>query len=133
MLITTPTQVQQVAWQGKLVQAVGVFRGVITSPTATLGEPVVWKMDALQAQVGKAWTPPADGRLYALVRIDFTLHPLEDSSARYEEAQLRVFLRPRAGEQRRNRARPLSNAGHGRKIGQGECESQTRIEICSWD
>jgi hypothetical protein len=62
-----------------------------------LGEPVVWKMDALQAQVGKEWTPPADGRLYALVRIDFTLHPLEDSSARYEEAQLRVFLRPRAG------------------------------------
>jgi hypothetical protein len=98
MAIVTPTQVEHVAWQGTLVQAAGAFSKAVSSlPKATLGEPVVWKMDALKTQLGKEWTPPADGRLFALVRIDFTLHPLEDSSAHYPQAQLNVFLRPRAG------------------------------------
>jgi len=96
MRIVTPTQVEQVAWQGTLVQPGGVFRSGVKPPSASIGEPVMWKMDALQAQVGKNWTPPADGRLYALVRIDFTLHPLDDANAHYEEAQLQLFLRPRA-------------------------------------
>jgi hypothetical protein len=97
MQIVTPQMVEDVAWDGQLTQANVSFRSATAPPRVSLGKPSVWAMDALKAQLGKDWVKPADAQRYALARFDFTLHKPDDERARYTNAALHVYLRPRDG------------------------------------
>ena len=99
MRIVTPADIEQVAWEGTLEPLGETTRkGLDPKPRVTLGEPISWPAEqALQAELGKPWTPPAGDRRYILLRLACSLHPLAEDRARYEEARLAVFLRPRSG------------------------------------
>lgn len=98
MRIITPAAIEQIAWEGTLEPAGASFKEPAALPKVTIGEPTFWNpADALANETGKPWSPPADGKRYALVRLACTLHPLAQPRARYEEALLQVQLRPRAG------------------------------------
>lgn len=102
MQIITPHEIERTAWQGLLESPSesakgGVFRSVPPRATVTLGEPVVWRAEALANATGKTWSPPADARAYALVRLAFTLHPIPNSSAVFQAATLHAYLRPLQG------------------------------------
>jgi hypothetical protein len=99
MHIETPTTIEQVAWEGNLVALGQTFAGGETPARVTLGEPVWWAAEeAMTSATGKPWTPPADSRKYILARFACTLYPLSDPHARFSEATLTVYLRPRTGD-----------------------------------
>jgi hypothetical protein len=99
MRIITPEDIEAVAWEGALEPSGDVpVRGQITTPRITLGEPTSWTPDqAMQGELGKSWTPPSGDRRYLLLRLACSLHPLTEDRARYDEARLAVYLRPRSG------------------------------------
>ena len=101
MHIVTPTEIEHVAWEGRLEPLGEVFRSAESLPRVTLGEPATWPAEAaMESETGRAWTPPASlvARRYTLVRLSCTLHPLSDHRSRYAEADLAAYLRPkRAG------------------------------------
>ena len=98
MRIVTPAEIQQVAWEGNLEPLGETYRSTAATPRITLGEPASWSPEeALQSETGKAWSPPAGNRRYALLRLACTLHPQCEDRARYEEARLTAYLRPRSG------------------------------------
>jgi hypothetical protein len=96
MMIVTPNEIEQVAWEGTLEQLGETFRGAGARPRVTLGEPVVWTAEALESQTGKKWTVPLGDQRYTLVRLAYTLHELEKGS-HYTEAILTAYLRPFSG------------------------------------
>lgn len=101
MRIITPTEIEQVAWEGYLEQPAQVYKGVRGAAAlarVTVGEPVWWPPEqALESQTGKKWTPPAGDRQYTLLRLACNLHPPTERRARYSEATLSAYLRPRQG------------------------------------
>src|SRR5690242_3958045 len=99
MRIITPTEIERAAWEGTLEPLGASFKDPAALPKVTIGEPAFWAAEqALAGETGKQWSPPADGKRYALVRLACTLHPLAEPRARFAEATLAVTLRPRAGE-----------------------------------
>jgi hypothetical protein len=78
----------------------GALEAMTPRPRVTLGEPAWWAAaEALEAETGKKWAPPAAGRDYTLVRLALTLHPPAHPRDAYAEATLQLYLRPaRAGE-----------------------------------
>ena len=92
MRIVTPDEIEKVAWEGYLEPVGDVYRSGAL-PKVTLGEPVWWVAEALEKETGKAWTVPADGKRYALVRLACTLHRPEQGSA-FSDAKLTTYLRP---------------------------------------
>jgi hypothetical protein len=100
MRIITPTEIEQVAWEGDLEPVVPVYGGVTPSPHVTLGEPTWWPAEqAMEGETGKKWTPPSGDRRYTLLRLACNLHPPADTRARYAEATITAYLRPRHGAQ----------------------------------
>jgi hypothetical protein len=98
MKIITPTEIQDVAWEGRLQPLGGTFMEAERPPRVTIGEPKWWPAEqAMAGETGKTWTPPADGRRYTLLRLACTLHPPEERRTRYSEATLTAYLRPRQG------------------------------------
>ncbi|CAG0940077.1 hypothetical protein ANRL1_00065 [Anaerolineae bacterium] len=97
MRIVTPTTIERVAWEGKLEQAGQIFRDDSASARVSLGEPVVWMLDALKNQVGKKWAQPLGDLRYMLIRLSLTLHSLDDTSARFAEATLTTYFRSQSG------------------------------------
>ena len=76
MRIVSPTEIQRVAWEGTLEPLGAAFKDATPLPRVTLGEPAWWPPgEALEARTGKAWSPPAGDRRYALVRLTCNLHP----------------------------------------------------------
>ncbi|MEE8390769.1 MAG: hypothetical protein V3S14_08255 [Anaerolineae bacterium] len=59
MQITTPTEIQSVAWEGDLAApAVSFAAKSATRLTATIGRPEIWPAaEALENEVGQKWTP----------------------------------------------------------------------------
>lgn len=102
MKIITPAEIEKVAWQGKLVSPqVTVTRGPspLEEALVTLGEPVWWPAEqAMESQISKKWTPPADKRRYLLVRLACTLHPPAGSHTHYFDATLSVKLSAMRGD-----------------------------------
>jgi hypothetical protein len=98
MQIVTPSEIEQVAWEGSLEPVGAVYKGLEQLPIVTIGEPAYWPAaEAVEAQTGQNWSPPADGRRYTLVRLDCTLHAPEDTRTRYSDATLTASLRPGDG------------------------------------
>lgn len=96
MQIITPTEIEQVAWDGYLEPLGESFKSAMR-PRVTLGEPAWWPAEAaMESETGKKWTPPASDRRYTLLRLACTLHPPDDARARYSEATLTAFVRPRS-------------------------------------
>lgn len=101
MRIVTPSEIEQVAWEGNLEPPAQMYRGVRSAAAlapVTVGEPVWWAPEeALESQTGKKWMPPAGDRQYTLLRLACSLHPPAEGRARYNEATLSAYLRPRQG------------------------------------
>jgi hypothetical protein len=99
MKIITPTEIEQVAWEGTLAPLGATFKDPVPLPRVTIGEPAFWSSEqALEGETGKKWSQPATGERYTLVRLACTLHPPDSSRTRYAEATLTADLRPRQGE-----------------------------------
>jgi hypothetical protein len=97
MHIVTPTEIEQVAWEGALEPLGATFKSSFSRPRVTLGAPAWWPAaEAVKAETGKAWSPPAGKRRYTLLRLACTLHPPDDPRDRYAEATLSAYLRPRS-------------------------------------
>ena len=98
MRITTPIEIENVAWEGQLEPLAETFKGPAALPRVTLGEPVWWPAaQALETETGKKWTPPAGGRAYTLLRLACTLHPPAEARSHYTGATLIAYLRPARG------------------------------------
>lgn len=98
MRIVTPRDIEEVAWEGYLEPSGEVYRKGVTLPRVTLGEPAWWPAEeALQAETGTAWQPPAGDRRYALLRLACTLHPPREAGDHYTAATLSAYLRPAGG------------------------------------
>jgi hypothetical protein len=96
MRITTPTTIEQVAWEGDLIPLGETFRGGDSPGRATLGEPAWWPAaGAIASELGQNWTPPAGDRRYLLVRFMCALDPARRQA--FAEATLTAYLRPRSG------------------------------------
>jgi hypothetical protein len=99
MRIVTPTEIEEVAWEGALEPLGATYRGADDLPRVTLGEPAWWPAaQAIEEETGKKWSPPANSRRYTLLRLACTLHPPADPRTRYTDAALTAYLRPRAGQ-----------------------------------
>ena len=98
MLIITPQEMQEVAWEGKLVVS-QVFRGETGAPpVVTIGKPEVWPVEqALESETGKKWAPPLGEARYWLVRLACTLREPPGRS-RIREATQTLILAPRPAE-----------------------------------
>jgi len=98
MRFVTPTEIEEVAWDGYLEPPGERMRGLEALPRVTLGEPAWWPAEvALEAETGQTWTPPRPGRQYTLLRLALTLHPPDEPRTTYTEATLRAFLRAAHG------------------------------------
>jgi hypothetical protein len=98
MRIITPTDIEEVAWDGYLQPQGEVYRKAASLPRVTLGEPVWWPAEqAMESETGKAWTPPAGDWRYLLVRLACTLHPPREEHSLYTEATLHAYLRAARG------------------------------------
>jgi hypothetical protein len=98
MRIITPSEIQQVAWEGTLAPLGAAFKDPVPLPRVTIGEPAFWSAEqALEGETGKKWSPPANGDRYTLVRLACTLHAPDSARTRYAEATLTADLRPRQG------------------------------------
>jgi hypothetical protein len=98
MRIITPTEIEQVAWEGTLEPQGAAFKDPAALPKVTIGEPTFWAAEqALAGETGKRWSPPGDGKRYTLVRLACTLHPPAAPRTRYAEATLTATLSPRGG------------------------------------
>ena len=98
MRIVTPAEIERVAWEGYLQPTGEAFKAPLGA-RVTLGEPAWWSAEqAMERETGKRWVPPAESHHYTLVRLACTLHPLADSRARYIEAVLTAYLRPRRAQ-----------------------------------
>ena len=95
LTITTPTSIEEVAWEGILEPTGAAYRDTDV-PRVSLAEPTSWTLDndAMQGKTGENWIPPDDKKRYKLLRLAFTLHELKDSRSRYTEATLRTYLKP---------------------------------------
>lgn len=102
MHFVTPTKIESIAWEGKLVppSGAGGFRAAFLrvakrrGPVCAIGKPEVWAAeDAVEPQTGQPWTPPLGGADFWLVRLACTLR---DPSGRLEivEATHSLFLKP---------------------------------------
>lgn len=101
MRIVTPTEIEEVAWDGYLQQHGGVDRKAGPLPRVTLGEPVWWPAEkAMESQTGKVWTPPTGDLRYTLVRLACTLHPPREERNYFSEVTLTAYLRPARGRGR---------------------------------
>ena len=95
MHIITPTTIESVAWEGKLIAPSTVY-AVRSSdrPVVTIGHPEIWPVaEALQNQVGQKWVPPLGDADYWLVRLACTLRDPRGLS-NITEAQQTLNLRP---------------------------------------
>jgi hypothetical protein len=96
MRIHTPAEIEQVAWEGYLEPLSETFKSPL-QPRVTLGQPAWWPAaEAMEGETGKTWTPPPGDRRYTLLRLACTLHSPGEARARYTEATLTAYLRPRA-------------------------------------
>ena len=95
MVIVTPADVKDVAWEGELVVP-AVTRGTGGSrPIVTIGRPEIWTVaDALESETGKKWVAPLGDAQYWLVRLACTVR--EPAGLRtLTEAMQTLYLRPR--------------------------------------
>lgn len=98
MRFVTPTEIEEVAWDGYLEPPGERMRSLEPLPRVTLGEPAWWPAEeALEVETGRAWTPPRPGRRYTLLRLALTLHPPDEPRTTYAEATLRAYLRAAHG------------------------------------
>ena len=98
MRIVTPTEIEEVAWDGYLQPQGEVYRKAAILPRVTLGEPVWWPAEqAMEGETGKLWAPPAGDWRYLLVRLACTLHPPREERSLYTEATLHAYLRAARG------------------------------------
>lgn len=98
MRIVTPTEIEQVAWEGYLQPQGEVVRKAVILPRVTLGEPVWWPAEqALESETGRTWTPPGGNQRYTLVRLACTLHRPREERSHYVEATLHAYLRAARG------------------------------------
>ena len=98
MLITTPNQIQSIAWEGELEpsETAMTVRGKKNRPVATLGKPEFWPAAAaMESEVGKKWTPPLGGAEFWLARFACSLR---DPHGRLQitAAAQSLYLRPRS-------------------------------------
>jgi hypothetical protein len=102
MRIVTPTEIEEVAWDGYLQPPGKVVRLTEAPlPRVTLGEPAWWPAEqAMESETGVVWTPPAGDRRYTLVRLACTLHPPREERSSYSEVTLTAYLRPVRGGDR---------------------------------
>jgi hypothetical protein len=97
MHIITPTEIDQVAWEGSLQPLGPTFMGA-PMPRVALGKPAWWPAaQAVGNETGQTWTPPADDLDYTLLRLACTLYPPQDRHTHYVDATLTVYLRPKQG------------------------------------
>lgn len=91
-------QSRPAAWDGALEPLAKTLAGG-RPPRVSLGQPVTWDAAAaVKAELGREWAAPDADLAYTLVGLACTLHPLSDKDARYVEARLEAYLRPRYGE-----------------------------------
>ena len=97
LTITTPTTIEEVAWEGILEPTGEAYRDTDV-PRVSLAEPKSWTLDndAMKSKTGEDWISPDDQKRYKLLRLAFTLHELKDKRSRYTEATLRAYLKPPA-------------------------------------
>src|SRR5262245_1537760 len=102
MHITTPAQIESIAWEGELIES-GMVKGAQHSsrPVVSLGQPAIWSVaSALESETGKKWVAPLGDAKYWLVRLACTLREPPGAEAITEATQA-LFLRPQpnvAGE-----------------------------------
>ena len=78
MHFVTPTEITNVAWEGELVAPLVMSPKGSQSVVATLGHPEIWPAArALEAEVGRKWTPPLGGADFWLLRLACTLREPE--------------------------------------------------------
>jgi hypothetical protein len=100
MRIITPTEIEQVAWEGSLEPLGQSYKGDDLRARVTLGQPDWWPPEqVMESKTGQKWTPPAGDRRYLLLRLACTLHPPTEARDRYTEARLTAYLRPSRGSQ----------------------------------
>jgi hypothetical protein len=93
MKIITPTEIENVAWEGTLAPLGEWSKVDKPDVRVTIGEPVWWTAEqALEGEINKKWTPPADNRQYLLLRLACTLHPPASQRTRYTEATFGAYL-----------------------------------------
>ncbi len=98
MQITTPSNIQAIAWEGALSapETTRVFKSTSAKPpVVTIGQPEVWRAaDALENQVGQKWVAPLGGAEFWLARFACTLRA-PGGIERISEAQQSLYLRPK--------------------------------------
>ena len=97
MVITTPSEITSVAWEGELVPPENTY-GLSSQqrPVVTIGQIEIWPAAAaLENETGKKWIPPLGDAGYWLVRLACTLR---DPPGRLNiaEAQQMLSLSPRS-------------------------------------
>ena len=105
MQITTPTEIESVAWEGKLIAPeISYTLSTQERPVVTIGQPEIWPAaEALENQVGQKWTPPMGDADYWLVRLACTLRD-PPGSPNITEASQMLYLRPRNSQADENAA-----------------------------
>lgn len=76
MLITSPTKIDSVVWEGQLVMPATIYTGGRSAPpaTMTLGAPVAWPLAAAMPNgPDQVWEPPEADADYWLVQISAIL------------------------------------------------------------
>ena len=94
MVITTPTELTEVLWEGMLEPPV-VTRSD-HSLRASIGRPAQWSDGQM---LGDTWQPPQGGGRYYLLRLAFSLRPAERSRANIAAADFCLRLHAQAGQQ----------------------------------
>jgi hypothetical protein len=102
MFITTPAEIQSVAWEGELfAPSVSFGGGPSKHPFVTIGQTEIWPVDkALENETSKKWTQPLGDAKYWLVRLACTLREPPHGVVITEATQT-LYLRPQpnsAGE-----------------------------------
>lgn len=95
MHLTTPTEIQSIAWEGELLPS-GVVKAAWggQKPVVTIGRVEVWPVDqALEGETGKKWIPPLGDAKYWLVRLACTLRE-PPAGTEITEATQTLYLRP---------------------------------------
>ncbi len=96
MRITTPTEIQAVAWEGELFAPTVSYNspGKSARPVVTIGQPEVWDVEkALENETGKKWAAPLGQAKYWLVRLACTLRE-PPAGVEITEATQTLYLQP---------------------------------------
>ena len=133
MRFVTPSEIESVAWEGELVApAVAMRPKGARAVVAALGHPEIWPAArALEAEVGRKWTPPLGGADFWLLRLACTLREPAGRPALVERRAAPLSPAPQPGGERGRglRLQPLSRAAGRRGQGRVERQAGAGVEI----